>query len=141
MENRLGLINKGIALIAKGLVLDIGTRQRQRNGPVVGGRGTSADDIIDLAGGQNAARAFSGWRPMNSEAIIAANPDFILMSGVHAENIGGGGAVMGRPDIKLTVAGKKEQLIQMDGMLLLGFGPRTADAVAELMSHLHSPEQ
>lgn len=105
--------------------------------PVVGGQETSANDIIELAGGTNAANAFSGWKPMNSEALIAANPAFILMSGVHADTIGGDDKVMGRPDVQQTTAGKAGKLIKMDGLKLLGFGPRTAEAVAELMDHLH----
>lgn len=106
--------------------------------PVVGGRETSANDIIELAGGENAAGAFSGWKPMNAEALIAANPDFIVMSGAHAENIGGDDAVMKRPDVQQTTAGKQGNLVKMDAMMLLGFGPRTPAAVAELMGHLHA---
>ncbi|GGA20078.1 heme/hemin ABC transporter substrate-binding protein [Neptunicoccus cionae] len=105
--------------------------------PLVGGQETSASDIIELAGGTNAAAAFAGWKPMNAEALIAANPDFILMSGVHADNIGGDDKVMNRPDVQQTTAGKAGNLVKMDGMKLLGFGPRTAEAVAELMNHLH----
>jgi iron complex transport system substrate-binding protein len=105
--------------------------------PVVGGRETSANDIIELAGGQNVAVAFESWKPMNAEAIIASNPDVILMSGAHTESIGGDNAVMNRPDIQLTNAGRAGALVKMDGMLLLGFGPRTAEAVETLMGHLH----
>lgn len=106
--------------------------------PVVGGRETSANDIIELAGGENAAAAFSGWKPMNAEALIAANPDFIVMSGIHADNIGGDDVVMNRPDVQQTTAGKQGNLVKMDAMMLLGFGPRTPAAVAELMDHLHT---
>lgn len=105
--------------------------------PVVGGLETSANDIIELAGGQNVASDFESWKPMNAEAIIAANPDVILMSGSHAQSIGGDDSVLNRPDIKLTTAGQKRALVKMDGMLLLGFGPRTAEAVETLMGHLH----
>lgn len=105
--------------------------------PVVGGAGTSANDIISLAGGKNVASSFEGWKPMNAEAIIAANPDVILMSGAHAEQLGDDDAVLSRPDIKLTRAGQKRAFVKMDGMLLLGFGPRTAEAVETLMGHLH----
>ena len=105
--------------------------------PVVGGRETSANDVIALAGGQNVASTFDGWKPMNAEAIIAANPDYILMSGAHADNVGGDDAILNRPDVQLTTAGREANLIKMDGMLLLGFGPRTAKAVETLMGYLH----
>jgi iron complex transport system substrate-binding protein len=105
--------------------------------PVVGGNDTSANDIIELAGGSNVASAFSGWKPMSAEAIIRANPDYILMSSTHADRIGGDDKILKRPDIALTTAGKNNALIKMDAMLLLGFGPRTATAVSDLMGHLH----
>jgi len=106
--------------------------------PVVGGRETSANDIIELSGGINAAGDFKGWKPMNSEALIAANPDYIVMSGTHAMRLGGGDKLLARPDIQQTTAGKQGNLIEMDAMLLLGFGPRTPDAVKGLMDHLYA---
>lgn len=105
--------------------------------PVVGGLQTSANDIITLAGGENVAAQFDGWKPMNAEAIISANPDIILMSGAHADRIGDDSAILSRPDIRLTTAGQRSALVKMDGMLLLGFGPRTPQAVETLMGHLH----
>ncbi|GHA53007.1 hypothetical protein GCM10008927_18480 [Amylibacter ulvae] len=105
--------------------------------PIVGGAETSAHDIIELAGGVNVGQDFTGWKPMNSEALIAANPDVIVMSASHAENMGDDSAVLGRADVKLTNAGKSARLVKMDAMLLLGFGPRTPIAVAELMHHIH----
>ncbi|MEP6146730.1 MAG: ABC transporter substrate-binding protein, partial [Nisaea sp.] len=47
--------------------------------PLVGGRGTSADSVIALAGGVNAADSFDGYKPMSQEAIITAAPDVLLM--------------------------------------------------------------
>ena len=74
---------------------------------------------------------------MNAEAIIAANPDVILMSGAHANRVGGDDAILNRPDNKQTNAGRTAKLVKMDGMLLLGFGPRTGEAVETLVGHLH----
>ncbi|MGJ0532764.1 hypothetical protein [Methylocystis sp.] len=51
--------------------------QNQR--PVIGGRGTSAEAIIELGGGVNAAGAIEGDKPMADEAIIAAAPDMVVM--------------------------------------------------------------
>lgn len=109
-----------------------------RNGaPLVAGEGTSADGMIALAAGQNAATGFQGYKPMSEEAIIAARPDVILMMQEHAEQIGGASAVLDRPEIALTPAGRAGRVIAMPGMLLLGFGPRTPAAIAELARLLH----
>lgn len=101
--------------------------------PIVGGRNTPANDIIELAGGINVVTSFDGWKPMNAEAIIAAAPDLILMTGAHSDSLGGVKTILARPDISQTPAGKTKNIITMDAMLILGFGPRTPLAVEQLM--------
>ncbi|MEM8790174.1 MAG: ABC transporter substrate-binding protein [Pseudomonadota bacterium] len=108
----------------------------QGTAPLVGGRDTAAHVMIEAAGGENAASAFDGFKPMNKEAILAAQPDVILMMQQHAQRIGGIEKVMARPEISLTPAGQKNRHVTMDGLFLLGFGPRTADAIAELAAAL-----
>ncbi|MEM8840644.1 MAG: ABC transporter substrate-binding protein [Pseudomonadota bacterium] len=108
----------------------------QGSTPLVGGGGTGADEMITLAGAQNAATGFKGYKPMNREAIIGAAPDAILMMAQHSERFGGIDAILARPEIALTPAGKAKRAVAMDGMLLLGFGPRTPQAIADLASAL-----
>ena len=108
--------------------------------PIVGGRMTSANDIIEMAGGTNVAASFEGWKPMNAEAIIAAAPDLILMTEAHSDRVGGKDAILKRPDIALTPAVISGNIATMDAMLLLGFGPRTPTAVSQLISVLQKIE-
>ena len=105
--------------------------------PVVGGAGTAADVVIRLAGGRNAGAGVEGYKPMTREAILAARPDAVLMMESRAEAAGGIEAVLDRPEIRLTPAGRAERGIVMPGMLLLGFGPRTPEAVTRLARALH----
>lgn len=105
--------------------------------PMVGGAGTSADAMIRAAGGVNAAAEIQGYKPMAQEAVLAAQPDAILMMAQHAERVGGVEAMLARPEIAPTPAGLGRRAIAMEGMLLLGFGPRTPDAIAELARRLH----
>lgn len=109
----------------------------QGGAPLVGGEGTTAAQMIALAGGRNAVSAFEGYKPMSREAIIAAAPDVILMMRQHAEQSGGIEAMLARPEIALTPAGQAGRGITMDGMLLLGFSLRTPQAIAELAGMLH----
>lgn len=109
----------------------------QNGAPLVGGRDTTADEMIALAGGANAAAEVTGYKPMSREAILAAAPDAVLMMERQAARLGGLEQVLGRPEIALTPAGREGRGIVMDGMLLLGFGPRTPEAVATLARALH----
>jgi iron complex transport system substrate-binding protein len=108
----------------------------QNGRPMVGGRGTAADAIIGLAGGANAADTIEGYKPMTDEGVIAAAPDVILKMN-NANMVGGKDDIFALPALSATPAAAKRALIGMDGLYLLGFGPRTPDAVRELMADLY----
>lgn len=108
----------------------------QNGRAMVGGTGTSADAIIRLAGGVNAAAAIEGYKPVTDEAIIAAAPDVVLSisRGDHALSADD---VFSIPAFALTPAADARRLVSMDGLALLGFGPRTPQAARELMRALY----
>ena len=101
--------------------------------PIVAGTGTTGNDIVDLSGGKNVA-TFKGWKPMNSEAIIAAAPDIIVLSTLHVKRLGGLDVIMGRPDIAATPAGKKQNYVVLSPQLMLQFGPRSPVAMKDMMA-------
>lgn len=105
--------------------------------PIVAGKGTTGHDIITLSGGQNVAD-FEGWKPMNSEAIIAAQPQLIVMSDAHMERLGGHDVVMSRPDIATTPAGRNNAYISLNAQLMLQFGPRSPQAMHALLSQFET---
>ncbi len=110
-----------------------------QNGRVmVAGRNSSAAAMIALAGGINAVETLEGFKPLSDEGIIAAAPDVIVMMqrGDHAV---AAADLFAHPAFRLTPAASGQHLVTMDGLLLLGFGPRTAEAARELMSRLYSP--
>lgn len=108
-----------------------------RGAPLAAGRDTPAASIIALAGGRNAIDAFDGFRPLTAEAAIAAAPDVLLVSESTLDLLGGQEALLARPEVAATPAGRAGRVIAMDGMLLLGFGPRTPLAIRSLARHLH----
>ncbi|MBO6560974.1 MAG: ABC transporter substrate-binding protein [Nisaea sp.] len=109
----------------------------ERDGaPLVAGAETSADAIIALAGASNAAEGFSGYKPMSQEAIIEAAPDVLLMMSQTVERLGGIDVMLSRPEFALTPAGQERRYVAMDGLLLLGFGPRAPEAVRSLATAL-----
>jgi iron complex transport system substrate-binding protein len=101
------------------------------------GTDTAADGIIRLAGAQNAIVEFDGYKQLSEEAVIGARPDAILMMTGGAPGGSGDEEILSQPGIAATPAGASKFLIRMDGLYLLGFGPRTASAVRELSSKLY----
>ena len=99
---------------------------------MVGGTKTSADAMITYAGARNAIAGFSGFKPLTPEAVIAANPDVILLTDQGMKAVGGIGGVLRFPGISQTRAGKEQKVVSLEAMYLLGFGPRMPLAVAEL---------
>lgn len=103
------------------------------------GAGTSAAAMIALAGGQNALTGFDGYKALGDEAIAAAAPEVILMMARRGEDAGGHGMadLASHPALAATPAAKAGRVVRMDGMLLLGFGPRTPEAITALHAALH----
>lgn len=100
------------------------------------GTGTAADGIIALSGADNAVGNFPGYKPLTDEAIIEAKPDVILMmsrAGATTSN----DDLLKQPALALTPAVQNKAVIRMDGLHLLGFGPRTASAVRELNAAIY----
>ncbi len=107
------------------------------NGRVMaGGADTEAAAIIEMAGGINAAPGISGYKPMADEAVIAARPDVVLVMtrGNHELTADD---VFALPALQATPAAQTKALVSLDGLLLLGFGPRTPEAAREVMERLY----
>ncbi len=100
------------------------------------GEGTSAAAMIEMAGAENALQGFSGYKPVNDEAVLEAQPDVIVMMarGDHAATIQ---EVLSHPALSRTPAAADKRVIAMDGLYLLGFGPRIANAVHDLAAAIY----
>ncbi|HWA47540.1 MAG TPA: ABC transporter substrate-binding protein [Dongiaceae bacterium] len=105
--------------------------------PMVGGLKTSADSIIRLAGGRNAIQDFTDFKPVSSEGMIASKPDALLVTDLTLEKMGGVEGLLQRTDVAQTPAAKARRVVAMDSLLLLGFGPRTPQAIRDLAVALH----
>lgn len=106
---------------------------------MAGGEGSSAEAIIALAGGVNAARGFQGYKQMTDEAVIEAAPDVILMMDREGDLAVSDADILGHAALGATPAARMGRVTRMDGMLLLGFGPRTPQAVRALHAALYAP--
>ena len=101
------------------------------------GAGTTIDEMIKLAGGTNPFTDFTGFRPMTDEAVVAAQPDAILITEKSFERSGGVDGVITFPGVALTPAGKNKRIVPVSDMYFQGFGPGVGKAVRELALKLH----
>lgn len=147
MADSLDKKTKGDSILSA-LKLDLASVQKQAEGPVkpkvlfiyargtgtmmVAGQETSVDQIIQLAGGENAITGMTDFKPLTAEALVKANPDIILLFTSGLESLGGIDGLLEVQGIKETNAGRNRKFIAMDGQLLTGFGPRLGQAVKEL---------
>lgn len=104
---------------------------------MVGGRGTQVDEMIRLAGARNAAQV-DGYKPLTTEGVVTAAPAIFLLTSRGLDSLGGAAGLLALPGFAQTPAGRERRIVVLDDQLLLGFGPRLGQAVAELRARLRS---
>ncbi|MGI3210585.1 heme/hemin ABC transporter substrate-binding protein [Roseovarius tibetensis] len=104
---------------------------------LAGGRDTQAQGIIEMSGGVNAVTGFEGYKQMTDEAVTRAAPDVILMMDRGGDHAIADAQLFDLPAIRTTPAGRNEHVVRMQGLYLLGFGPRTAQAARDLHRALY----
>jgi iron complex transport system substrate-binding protein len=138
-----GRLNRAMA--AADAAADAAPRRRRvlfvlstRGGRILAaGSNTAADGIITMAGGVNAVTGFEGYKPMTDEAVTTAAPDVVLMMR-SAGAVTSDEELFAMPAINATPAGRNRAIVRIPGLLLLGFGPRTPEAIEELSDALYS---
>lgn len=107
---------------------------------VVAGNGTIAAQLIELAGGINAAADLTGFKPLNAEMVNAAAPDLVLTVEDRWDGMGGAAGMKRLPGMDGTPAGRADRFAALPGPLMLGLGPRIGEAVRRLTVLLHGTE-
>lgn len=105
------------------------------NQVMVGGRDTGADAMLAYAGAVNVMGGqggFAGYKPLTPEAVIAARPDVVLVTDQGLKASGGVDGILKLPGLAQTPAGRQHRIVSLEAMLLLGFGPRMPQALAQL---------
>lgn len=104
---------------------------------LVSGEISAAGSMISLAGGEHVFPGFPGYIPMTPEGIVNAAPDVILTTDASLERLGGREAFMELPGVAQTPAAENDRVYAMEDLYLMGFGPRTGQAIADLAMLLH----
>lgn len=108
------------------------------------GEESGADTLIESLGGIDVAGeiGWSGMKPMTDEALVAANPDLILVMTDGLSSVGGvDGLLESKPAIALTTAGQNKRFVDMADGEILSFGPRTAGVLDALARAIYAPGQ
>ncbi len=106
---------------------------------LIAGTGTSADLVITAAGGINAGAdsGIQGYVPITPEALVAAQPDIILVMQMGLSSVGGVDGLLKIPGVAQTPAGENKRIVAFEDLYLLGFGPRLGAAVHDVTLALH----
>lgn len=103
---------------------------------MVGGRDSGIERVIRYAGGVNAIDGFSGYKPLTAEAVIAAQPDVLLLTDRSIRVLGSVAQALQLPGLQRTPAGHSGRVLGFEANYLLGFGPRLPALVRELRQGL-----
>ena len=103
------------------------------------GEGTAGAAMISAAGGVDAGTSagIRSSKPLTAEAIVAMQPDVILVLSASLESVGGVDGLLQIPGLAQTPAGKNRRVLEYEDQYLLGLGPRTGQALLDLVKALH----
>lgn len=104
------------------------------------GTNTAANGVIEMAGGVNVIREFEGYKQISDEVLTKVQPDVILMMNRSEELDAHNAEIMANPALAATPAAVNGKIVRMDGGYLLGFGPRTGEAVRDLATELYGEQ-
>lgn len=106
------------------------------------GADSGADSLIEAVGGIDVASeiGWEGMKPMTAEALVAAQPDVIVMMTLGLESVGGVDGLLERiPALLQTPAGEHRRVIDMADTQILSFGPRSPEIILALARALYAP--
>lgn len=107
------------------------------HGVMIAGQGTAGEALLEAIGARNAMPDVRGYKPANREALLASQPDAIVV----AESRPGQFRIDQWPQLAALDAWKQGRYYVGDSMLLLGFGPRLPKAMEKVASLLKEAEQ
>lgn len=121
---------------SKPRVLIIHFGQQRNQYFVMGTRGT-ANKMLEMAGGVNAADT-SSFRNLSPEVILRSQPDVILATDFGFDRLGGDVEKFKElPGIALTPAAKNGKIYRIEEHDLVYFGPRAGENVVKMAELIH----
>lgn len=100
-------------------------------------RGSTADRIVEWAGGVNAIDSTGGMLRLTPELIAKAAPDIIIATDVGFDRLGSAAKFASLPGVALTPAGKAGHVYRVDETEVMYFSPRTPAVLRKIAGWLH----
>lgn len=110
-----------------------------KGSPMASGGDTSANSMIEMAGGINVFKDLKSYKQISTESMIAAAPDVILIAR-HAAKGKKLDDLIKHKSISQTPAVKNNRVIIVDTLLMLGYGPRIIEAISTVSAQIHVSE-
>ncbi|MEU3386191.1 heme/hemin ABC transporter substrate-binding protein [Streptomyces albidoflavus] len=108
---------------------------------LLGGRESGAGSLLEAAGALDAGKE-SGLRKdftaITSEALAKAAPDAILVMAKGLKSVDGIDGLAEIPGVAETPAGMDRRVVSIDDGVLLNYGPRTDQVLADLVDQLYA---
>ena len=102
----------------------------------VSGTDTSAAKMIEKAGGEHVPKDIEGFKPLTPESVVDVSPDAIVLTTRGLQSLGGVEGLAKLPGLGESKAVENGRVVAMDDLKLLGFGPRSGQALEELSRKL-----
>ncbi len=106
---------------------------------MMAGSGDLSADMFDAAGAVSGGvkAGIAHFVPLTAEALVTASPEYIVVFDTGLQTVGGVDGLLQIPGVSETPAGKNRNVIAFDGLYFAGGGPRTGEALHELVLALH----
>lgn len=108
------------------------------SGWMVAGSETAVSQVLSLGGFRNPAAELTGFNPLTPEALVAYNPDYIVLFDHTFESVGGVDGLLVVPGIAKTTAGARQHILHFPGQAMNGFGLQTCEIIHRLQ-HISTP--
>ena len=109
----------------------------QGTSPIVAGHSTSGHGFINLLGAKNTMQSVEGWKPISTESILKEDPDYIIITSRGMTSFKSMDSLSNHPALKYTSAALNKNIFSLDGMSMLGFGPRTLETAIEVSKKIY----
>jgi iron complex transport system substrate-binding protein len=106
---------------------------------MIGGADVGVAALLEAAGvvDAGAEAGITRTSPITPEALVTAAPDIIVTTTAGLESVGGIDGLLAIPGVAQTPAGRDRHVVDFDDQYLLGGGPRTGDALSDLIAALY----
>jgi iron complex transport system substrate-binding protein len=107
---------------------------------MIGGADVGVAALFEAAGAVDAAAeaGITETTPITPEALVEAAPDVIVTTTAGLDSVGGIDGLLAIPSVAQTPAGETQNVVDFDDQYLLGGGPRSGDALSDLIAALYS---